>query len=249
MKINFRSATTGLVLLVILVGGILVLKMKKPQKPVGPMPQPPIPAGIGVYQSILKVRGPDSAPIKLIEYSDFTCPSCRFAEEVIHQLLESYPDQIQVVYYHFPLVSHRWSIYAHQAAECMNAQGKFWSYYGTLYGKQQEWAISQTPPVEWLLQYAKETGADIDRFSKCLSDTAVSRAIYSEKEEGIRQNVNATPTFFIGDQRFVGARELKERGENVIRTILGLPPTPPLTEPPASPPAASPVPASEQKGI
>ena len=54
----------------------------------------------------------------------------------------------------------------------------------------------------------------------------VARDIYAEKEEGNKRQVSATPTFFLGEERFVGPKEMQERGENAVRKVLGLPPKP-----------------------
>jgi protein-disulfide isomerase len=170
-----------------------------------------------------------------LEYSDFECPSCRTAQGVLREILQEYPGKIQLQFKHFPLTAHKWSSYAHQAAECMNAQEKFWPYHDLLYGKQLEWAASKTPPLEILKRYAVEVGANTDRFDKCMLDVEVKRKIYAEKEEGTKQQVNATPTFIIGEERFVGAREMQTRGVNAIRKILGLPPKPIPEEKPSTP--------------
>jgi protein-disulfide isomerase len=222
MKINLRSTLTGIVLVLVLVGVVLLVKKHKPAKVVPPQPA----AGAVGYRAALKVRGPAAAAVKLVEFSDFECPSCRAVQTDLQSLFKDYPGQIQLTFKHFPLTSHRWSIYAHQAAECMNAQGKFWPYQDMLYAKQLEWAPALVAPVEVLARYAVELGADMNRFGACMSDVAVSREIYAEKEEGNQRQVSATPTFFLGGERFVGPKEMQARGENAIRKILGLPPKP-----------------------
>lgn len=223
MSMNYRSIGAGLVLLVCLVGGVLFFKSHRPF-PISKTQVPPLPSGTPIYEAKLKIKGPDTAPVKLVEYSDFQCPSCRGVEPVLTEFSKKYPDKIQLTYKHFPLHSHQWALLAHQAAECMNAQGKFWEYHDILYEKQPEWAASQTPPTEFLLKYAQELKADMNQMSACLSDVAVTRAIFVEKDEGNAQQVGATPTFFLGKQRFVGSKGLKEEGENAIRAVLGLGP-------------------------
>lgn len=222
VKINIRSVLAGVLLVLLLVGIIFLMKKPGPAK-VGP--SKPAAEVVG-YQLPSKIRGPADAPVKLVEYSDFECGSCRMAAEELQKIFLAYPGKIQLTFKHFPLTSHKWSIYAHQAAECMNAQGKFWPYQDMLYAKQQEWAPSNVPPVEILARYARELGADMNRFGACMSDVAVARGIFVEKEEGNGRQVTATPTFFLGEERFVGPREMLERGENAIRKILGLPPNP-----------------------
>jgi protein-disulfide isomerase len=239
MKINLRSILTGVLLVLFLAGVIFFIKRNKPV----PAPPPSV-----AEVSRLKTRGPAEAPVKLIEYSDFECPSCRAVQADIQSFFKNYPGKIQLTFKHFPLSSHKWSLYAHQAAECMNLQGKFWQYHDKLYEKQQEWAPSTVPPVETLARYAQELGADMDFFGKCMADVTVTREIYAEKEEGNNLKINATPTFFLGEERFVGPKETKERGENAVRKVLGLPPkpVPEKKQEPAAP--AIPTGTPKQKG-
>jgi protein-disulfide isomerase len=136
VKINLRSVLAGILLVVILAGVVFFVKRNRPV-PVEPASEVLTSAG---YRPVLKTLGSADAPIKIVEYSDFECPSCRFAQQELRKIMDAYPGKIQIVYKHFPLSSNRWSIYAHQAAECMNDQGKFWPYQEMLYNRQFEWA-------------------------------------------------------------------------------------------------------------
>jgi len=237
MKINLRSILTGILLVLFLSGIVFFIKRNKPA------PVLPSPAVTG--ETILKVWGPADAPVKFVEYSDFECPSCRAVQTDIQGLFKNYPGKIQLTFKHFPLTSHKWSLYAHQAAECMSLQGKFWPYQDKLYEKQTEWVHSNVPPVEILARYARELGAEMERFGACMADVTVTQKIYAEKEEGNNRQVSATPTFFLGEERFVGPKEMQGRGENAVRKILGLPPKPVPEQQPA--PAAPVFPAGIPK--
>lgn len=215
MNYRLRSVLVGVVLVAVLVGSVLWIKKQRPAlvaKPKGI-------TGL-ISRGPLKVFGPEDAPVKLIEYSDFQCPSCRGAQMELHKILARHPGKAQLVFKHFPLSSHPWSIYAHQAAECMNRQGKFWAYQDKLYEKQGDWSFSKEPPVGLFMQYAKELGADTDQLMACMADVTVTRSIYEEKEEGNQRQVNATPTLFLGAARYVGPKEMKERAEKDIQKIL-----------------------------
>jgi len=74
-----------------------------------------------------------------------------------------------------------------------------------------------------MLTYAAQLNINLNTFSQCLADEGVKGRVFAEKEEGQKLKVNATPTFFLGEQRFVGGEKLKEDGEPVIRKKLGLP--------------------------
>lgn len=241
-KTNLRYIVTGVLLTSLLVLSVLFIKQRKAHELAT---QPRVLPSVSYYP-VPKSMGPDSAPIKIIEYSDFECPSCRFATEVLHQLFATYSGKIQLVYHHYPLTGHPWSAHAHQAAECMHIQGKFWPYHDMLYRNQREWAAMPEAPVPKLMEYAEGCGANMELFLNCMADPAVTSGIYAEKNEGTLRQVNATPTFFMGDKRYVGARELQERGENDIRRVLGLPelsfsaPPEPQAEQTPKPPTAVP---------
>jgi len=220
MKINLRSVLTGILLVSVSGGDCFFVKRNKPAPA---LPSQPSVADTGLRDT-LKVRGPSGAPVRIVEYSDFECPSCRAVQKEVQDLFKNYPGKIQLTFRHFPLTSHKWSIYAHQAAECMNAQGKFWPFHDMVYERQNEWAVGLTPPVDALAKYARDCGADMNLFSACMTNVAVTREIYAEKEEGNKRQVTATPTFFLGEERFVGPKEMQERGENAIRKVLGLAP-------------------------
>ena len=243
MKINVRLLLTGVLLVLILIAVVVFLKHRK----IVAAKLLPVQAGVSISHTFPKVMGPETAPVKLIEYSDFECPSCRLVQETIAKIFKDYPGKIQLTYKHFPLTSHKWSIYAHQAAECMQIQGKFWQYHDKLYEKQPEWAASKTAPVEVFAKYAQEQKADMNQFAGCMADVAITREIYAEKDEGAKKQINATPTFFLGEGRFVGPREMREKGVNAIRKVLGLPEIPiPVTPEPA---VAVPPVAGPEKGV
>src|SRR5512140_2050378 len=108
MKINLRSILTGVLLVLLLVGTVFFIK-KNRHAPV--VKQGPLVPASGLPQ-VLKVRGPAAAPVKLVEFSDFECPSCRAVQADIQGLFKNYPGKIQLTFKHFPLTSHKWSLYA-----------------------------------------------------------------------------------------------------------------------------------------
>jgi len=79
-------------------------------------------------------KGPENAKVVLVEYSDFECPYCVRAYPTVKQILETYPNDVKVVYRQFPLVSlHPNAQKAAEASECAGDQGKFWEYHDKLF--------------------------------------------------------------------------------------------------------------------
>src|SRR5205814_4421884 len=76
------------------------------------------------------IRGPDDAPVSLVEYGDFECPYCGQAENAIRELLASHGDDVRYVWRHLPLSDvHPGAQLASEASEAAAAQGRFWDMY------------------------------------------------------------------------------------------------------------------------
>ena len=146
------------------------------------------------------VKGPPDAPITIVEFSDFQCPFCASAQAVLKQVLEAYPNEVKIVFRHFPLERHPEAKIAAEAAECAARQGKFWEYHDRLFANPS--AIS----VIHLGLVAEEVGLDRPAFSTC-RETGASRARVNEDlDRGARAGVTATPTFFVNGRRVEGAQ-------------------------------------------
>jgi protein-disulfide isomerase len=167
----------------------------------------------------LKAKGPANAPIEIIEYSDFECPACKLAQGVLTEIDTAYPNKVRLVFRHFPLPVHARAPVAHQAAECAARQNRFWPYHDQLYNEQEKWTTGPGPTLI-LIQYAKDTGLDLDTFAACITDASVTAEIIKEKREGQALLIHSTPTFFVNGTRFVGAKELKEQGIPYIQKEL-----------------------------
>lgn len=228
---KIRYTLAGIFIVLVAMTSVVVLKKGKPAA------RPSLPA----VDLNTKSKGPVDAPVQIIEYSDFQCPACKFAEPVLESLLNDpdYAKKIRLVYRHFPLSGHTWAGPAHQAAECAKPRGKFWEYHQKLYTRQEQWS-ALPDPLETFMQYAQELGISPDWFAACLTDLEVQQQILAEKKFGMEVEVKSTPTFFINSERVVGPLELANRGPELIRQILGLPPKP---QPPPPQPSPSPSPA------
>ena len=140
------------------------------------------------------------APITIIEFSDYECPFCGRAEKIVNQVMTTYGDRIRLVYRDFPLEMHQHSRLASEAANCANAQGKFWEYHAKLFDNQT--ALSE----EQLKSYAGELGLDKAKFETCLKEKPFKAAIDKDMTDGSKVGVNGTPAFFINGRMLSGAQ-------------------------------------------
>jgi protein-disulfide isomerase len=173
----------------------------------------PVPLeGLNNQEVIARARGvklgPDNAPAKLLVFSDFMCPGCRFfAMEIEPQLKREYIDKgkLQLVFYDYPLGgSHVHSFLAARAARCAGDQNKFWQYHDNLFAKLSEWGGSQSPPTNTFVNYAGELGMDKDQFGQCLNSDKYQDVVSASRLLGDQLGVNVTPTLILNGKRVQG---------------------------------------------
>jgi protein-disulfide isomerase len=138
------------------------------------------------------VKGPDGAPVTLIEYGDFECPHCKQAAPVCALLLKRFGDRVRFVYRHFPLEEvHPHALLAAEASEAAAAQGRFWEMHDLLFAHQHDLQLPR------LRELAQGLGLDMRRFSTDLGAHVHLRRVRQHEESGRLSGVRATPTFFL----------------------------------------------------
>jgi protein-disulfide isomerase len=136
--------------------------------------------------------GSEHAPVTLVEYGDFECPSCKVAVSTPRLLLDRFPNRVRFIYRHFPLQdSHPHALLAAEAAEAAAAQGKFWEMHDQLFAHQ---AHLKEPDLR---RYAGELGLDLARYTAEMDDHIYLQRVREHAEGGRRSHIRATPTFFI----------------------------------------------------
>ena len=163
-------------------------------------------------------KGPADAKILIVEFSDFECPACRYAEKPLRDLLALYEGKVRFVFKHFPLRMHHQARVAAIAAECAGRQGRFWQYHDRLYDRQDEWVNEKAE--SFLAGYAAAFKLDMAAWQACREDPALPALLEAELRDGNNAWVGSTPTFFINGKRFVGSKQLGERGTTFIEKEL-----------------------------
>jgi len=160
------------------------------------------------------VRGPDDAPVTILEYGDYECPYCRGAFRDVRRLVDEHPAHIRFVFRNFPIPQlHPHAEQAAEAAEAAAAQGRFWEMHDLLL---QPYSHLDT---ESLVSYAEVIGLDIGRFRGELTDQAHAAKIQADIAEGVRNGVNATPKFYVNGQRVDGKVPLEHLVELVETAV------------------------------
>lgn len=148
--------------------------------------------------------GPENATTVVRLFSDFQCPACRAADSGVQYAIEKYKDRVKFIWKDFPLMSiHQNARFAANAGRCAQDQGKFWEMKAVLYEQQLSWSAESDPSVHFKT-YATQIGLNPEQFNTCIDNKADDAKVMASYQEGVSNNVDRTPTFFIGNERHFG---------------------------------------------
>lgn len=170
---------------------------------------PPPPPAETVRGATEPALGKADASVTVIAFSDYQCPYCRDVSHTLDQLLARYPEQVRVVYRHFPL--HQDSEALAHGALCAADQGKFAAYHDAVFAKNA--SAKDVKPIAESLQL------DLVKFSACVSADTHRERIAADLQEGQRLGITGTPTLFVAGQRLRGAQTLQRLSASVQEAL------------------------------
>lgn len=182
-------------------------------------------------------RGAQTAPVTIIEVSDFQCPFCRQFATGTHAALDSAylrTGKARLVFISYPLPNHREAWAASEAALCAGAQDAFWPMHDRLFETQDEWSGSPGAGQHFE-RLATDLRLDIAAFRSCVQNDQVAPIIINDILQATQAGINGTPTFVLqnpaagtgpsGQQVLVGARSFEEMSR-AMETLTGTPAQP-----------------------
>jgi protein-disulfide isomerase len=152
-------------------------------------------------------RGPADAPIVIVEFGDFQCPSCRQLELVLRKLLPEYP-QVRLVFKDFPLEQiHPWAMTAALVGRCAYQQDSdaYWKLHDMIYDNQER--ITAETAYDKLLELGANSGLNPAVLRTCVADPQTKESVRRSIAEGMSVGVSGTPTSFVNGQEVVGPNE------------------------------------------
>jgi len=159
------------------------------------------PRNIIEIDSFVPVWGNPQGSVTIVEFSDFQCPSCRFAAFHLRSVLWEFRNHVRFYFMNFPLDNkinpyvnlgiHKQAGLAARAAVCAQQRGGFWEYHDEIFRNQQE--LNR----ELLLSLATKRGWNSEDFAVCMDSDESFQRVRTDIEYAHRANVKATPTLFI----------------------------------------------------
>ena len=168
-------------------------------------------------------RGSPSAPVVVVDLSDFGCPYCgEFSREVYPALDREYVKNGKVLFKYIPFIAGSFphSAEATRAAECMGEQGLFWEMLDRIYATQSEWKRGSAVDAQ-MAALAGTTKADAAAFAACYaSHRTDARTAQATRLADDVLGVRVTPSFLVNGKPVQGALPLEEFRKQVETALL-----------------------------
>jgi len=164
-----------------------------------------------IKADLARIQGSPTAPVWVIEVSDFQCPFCKqWHDQTYKKLRDEFvkTGKVRLAYVNFPLGQHAHAGPAAEGAMCAGAQGKFWEMHDALFTTQEKWA-SLPSSAAYFESLARTTGVDLPRWRQCVQSGKMRPWIQADHDRAERAGAASTPSFMIGDQILVGAQPIE----------------------------------------
>ena len=174
-----------------------------------PKPEPEDKTVYKVLVGNSPTRGPDTAPVTIIEFSDFQCPFCKRVEETTTKVKEMYGDKVRFVWKDQPLPFHpRAKPAAYVALEARAEKGGSSKVWWDAHDK----IFASAPKLEDadLEQVAKDLGVDVGKYKDALAKDKYKDILEADQNLADDLNASGTPHFFINGRRLVGAQPIEK---------------------------------------
>lgn len=142
-----------------------------------------------------QMLGSKSAPITVVEFTDYQCPFCqRFHVTTFPELKKNYIDTGKIRFYSrdLPLDFHANAMRAAQAARCAADQGKFWQLRDVM------GANPDKLDLDHILAFAKDLKLDVPTLKSCVDSNKYKESVQSDVMQAMQIGASGTPAFVVG---------------------------------------------------
>jgi protein-disulfide isomerase len=160
-------------------------------------------------------KGPEGAPITIVEFADFQCPHCGEFAPVLDKLVEGRKNDVRFVYKLYNLGKFPQSEIAARAAYAAGKQGKFWEMHHLIFANQQR--LDQ----QSLDQMAAQLGLDVSRLHADMQAQETTDRLAKDKKLGEDLKIEGTPTLFINGRQFDGHQDINEWLDTELAMVRG----------------------------
>ena len=148
--------------------------------------------------------GDPSAPITIVEVSDYGCPHCRnFNTQTAPEISKEYIESGEVQWVIMPYALSTGTLPPANAAFCASEDAEFVTFHENLFSLQE----SQTGfSSDNIINIGASAGITDDDFVQCVNNRRYTQQVNDNITAARKVGVDSTPTFFINGEIFKGAQ-------------------------------------------
>jgi protein-disulfide isomerase len=149
-------------------------------------------------------KGARNPLVTIVEYSDFQCPFCSRLASSLEEVVTEYPNDVRLVFKHFPLPNHANAAPAARATVAAQEQDKFWPLHDLLFANQRTLEPSN------IEAYAQKAELDLDKWKARMAVPEVQQQVADDEAAARALDIRSTPTFFVNGKKFEGAQPVEQ---------------------------------------
>jgi protein-disulfide isomerase len=159
------------------------------------------------------IKGKVSAPVTIVEFSDFQCPYCARLQPTLKEVLKAYPEEVRLVYKHYPLSFHKQARNAAKATEAAREQGKFWEMHDLIFENFNKLTENM------FSEFAQKLGLDSAKFKADYASNKYDNQIQADISIARNVSVTGTPTLFMNGKRMQrrSTEDFKEAIDKILK--------------------------------
>ena len=165
-------------------------------------------------------RGAADAPVTIVEFSDFECPSCKRSSGYVDPILTRHNGKVRYVRYDMPLDGHPWAFGAALAGRAIYRQKPdlFWEYKKQVYANQEK--LNAFTFWDWARGFAADHELDLAKYDADLQSEGLREEILKGAALALSNEVRSTPTYMINGaivDAGVDGKDLAEYVEKLLK--------------------------------
>ena len=178
-----------------------------PPSAAGTVAQPSVNDTISRRADRGRILGDSTAPVWLVEASDFQCPFCKqWHDAAFASIVRDYVNtgKVRIAFLNMPLNIHPFAMQAAEAAMCASVQNRFWPMHDSLFATQRIWETLQDP-ASMFDTLANENHVEMPAWRTCVRQRLTAPLIEADYDRAHKAGVVSTPSFFVGSKILSGA--------------------------------------------
>lgn len=150
------------------------------------------------------LRGNPSAPVTIVEFTDFQCPYCANGARTVSAMMAKYEGKVKLIVKHYPLPFHPVALPAALYFEGIALQSpeKAWQFYDAVFANPGRLSEGE----DSLKTVAAELGVDMQKLEKDVRSPETYKKIAADKQEFEAAKFDGVPVFIINGTALVGAQ-------------------------------------------